>query len=154
MSQLELRILVSTTSLFTLNTSLEEYVARVHVQTSQVIEGRLAVLAEETCENQPHRSCHWNPRSEVTGKYCADCPPICRDRSNYLKFSQFTIGAFLLLICGQLVLVPMIGIISDMADENSQVRSQEMPSPLVTKLHEIMRYTFIVDALIKLKAIV
>ena len=97
--------------------------SHVHVQTVQVIEHRLAALAEEICEGQLHHSCHWNPHSEVTGRYCEDCPSICRDKNNYLQFSQFSFGAFLLLVCMEYLRVPIVGIISDIVDYDSQVRS-------------------------------
>ena len=122
-SQLNVFVLVSTVSPSTQYISLEEYVAHVHIQTVQVIEGRLAALAEQICENQPHYSCHWNPQSEVTGIYCENCPPICRDKTNYLSFSQFLIGAFLLLFWAQMLSVPIIGIITDLVDKKSQVRN-------------------------------
>ena len=95
----------------------------VHVQTMKVIEHRLAALAEEICESQPHHSCHWNPRSEVTGRYSVDCPPICRGKGNYLPFSQFVIGTVLLLIFAQWLKAPIVGIISDLLNSNSQVRT-------------------------------
>ena len=117
-SQLKLCVCVSAAAHSLQYVSLDEYVSHVHVQIVQVIEHRLAALAEEICEGQAHHSCHWNPHSEVTGRYCEDCPPICRDRTNY---SQFVIGAGLLLVCGVIVRVPMIGILSDMVDKDSQV---------------------------------
>ena len=120
-SQLKLCIYFSAVSNFTQYASVEEYVEHVHIQTVQVIERRLATLAENICEGQPHHSCHWNPHSEVTGRYCEDCPPICRDKSKYLQFSQFVIGAGLLLVCGEIVRVPMIGILSDIVDKYHQV---------------------------------
>ena len=101
--------------------SIEEYMEYINIQTVQVIEHRLATLAEKICDGQPHHSCHWNPHSEVTGRYCEDCPPICRDKSKYLQFSQFVIGASILLACGEIVRVPMIGILSDIVDKDNQV---------------------------------
>ena len=121
-SQLELCMRVSTVSPPTQHAAIEEYVARAHVQTVQVIEGRLAALAEEICESQPHHSCHWNPHSEVTGRYCEDCPPICRDKNNYLYFSQFLIGATLLAFCAEIVRVSIFGVLSDLMHEQSQVK--------------------------------
>ena len=122
-SQLELCIRITTVSPPTQHAAVEEYVARAHVQTVQVIEGRLAALAEEMCESQPHHSCHWNPHSEVTGRYCEDCPPICRDKSNYLHFSQFLIGAALRAFCIEVVTVAIFGIVSDRVHKNSKVRT-------------------------------
>ena len=122
-SQLNLCMRVSTVSPPTQHAAIEEYVARAHMQTVQVIEGRLATLAEEICESQPHHSCHWNPHSEVTGRYCEDCPPICRDKNNYLHFSQFVIGAALRAFCSEVVTVAIFGIVSDRVHRNSQVRT-------------------------------
>ena len=100
---------------------LEKYVTSVHIQTVQVLERRLAEFAEATCENNPHYSCHWNPQSRLTGKYCEDCPPICRDKANYLTFYQFVISIGFMFISAHLVLVPTIGIISDKVEKSSQV---------------------------------
>ena len=122
-SQFKLCIYVSAAASYSPQyASVEEYVEHVHIQTVQVIERRLAALAENICDGQPHHSCHWNPHSEVTGRYCEDCPPICREKSKYLQFYQFVIGAGLLLLCGEIVKVPMLGILSDIVDKDSQVR--------------------------------
>ena len=122
-SQINLFVVVSTVSPSTQYTFLEGYVANVHMQTVGVIESRLATLAEEICEGERHHSCRWNPHSEVTGRYCEDCPPICRDKTNYLSFSQFVVGTFLLFFCAQMLPVPIISIISDIVDKKSQVRT-------------------------------
>ena len=119
--QLMLYICVYSTSSSIQYRDLDEYVARVHLQTVQVIAGRLAALAEEICEGQPHHSCHWNPHSEVTGRYCEDCPPICRDKTNYLQFSQFLLGVFLLLVFFEYLRVTTTGMISDIVDDDKQV---------------------------------
>ena len=105
---------------------LEKYVTNMHIQTVQVLERRLAELAEAACENNSHHSCHWNPQSGLTGKYCEDCPPICRDKNKYLTFYQFLISIGLMFISDHLVLVPMIGIISDKVEKPSQVSSWEI----------------------------
>ena len=121
-SQLELCMRITAESPPTHHPAIDEYVSRAHVQTVQVVEGRLAALAEEMCESQPHHSCHWNPHSEVTGRYCEDCPPICRDKSNYLHFSQFLVGATLLAFCAEIVRVSIFGILSDLVHKQSQVK--------------------------------
>ena len=122
-SQLTLCLQVS--GVFPSNDSvpLKKYVTNVHIQTVQVLERKLAKLAEATCENNPHYSCHWNPQSRLTGKYCEDCPPICRDKTNYLSFYQVLISIAFMFISAHLVLVPMIGIISDKVEKSSQVSS-------------------------------
>ena len=120
-SQLKLCIYISATSHFLQCSSIEEYVEHVYIQTVQVLERRLALLAEKKCENLPHHSCHWNPHSEVTGRYCEYCPPICRDKSKYLQFYQFIIGAGLLILCGEITRIPMMGLLSDITDKNNQV---------------------------------
>lgn len=101
--------------------SVEEYVTDVHIQSVLVIEGRVSKLAMEQCEEHPHSSCHWNPKSDITDKYCEDCPPICRKESNYLEFSQFAIGAALLLISVPVARVPITSLISDIVAKDGQV---------------------------------
>ena len=101
--------------------SVEEYVSDVHIQSVQVIEGRVSTLAMKQCEAHPHTSCHWNPKSDVTDKYCENCPPICRKESNYLEFSQFAIGAALLLISVPVARVPITSLISDIVAKDGQV---------------------------------
>ena len=87
--------------------NFEKYIEHAHVETVKNIMGKLADVLEETCEDQPHHSCHWNPQSEVTGRYCEDCSPICRDQTNYLQFSQFAIGAALLLFSAEMHKIPI-----------------------------------------------
>ena len=100
---------------------LEKYVEHVNVQTVQVIQSKLADLAKEACEDQLHHSCHWNPHSEVTGRYCEDCSPICRDQTNHLQFFQFAVGAALLLFSSEICGAAIIGLLSDIADNESEV---------------------------------
>ena len=101
---------------------LEKYVEHVYVQTVQIIQSKLAELAKEVCEDQLHHSCHWNPHSKVTGRYCEDCSLICRDQTNYLQFFQFAIGATLLLFSSEICLVPIVGLITDIVEhENEEV---------------------------------
>ena len=120
-SPLELCVHISTVSDTTQCSTLEDYVANVHVQMVQVLENRLVTVAENECEDQFDHSCHWNPHSTITHKYCRDCPPICRHKNNYLMFSQFTIGALLLVMCAQLVHIPIISMLSDIVDKDLQV---------------------------------
>ena len=101
--------------------TVEEYVEDVYAQSILVIEGRVAALAKRSCEEMPHYSCHWNPHSSVTSKECEDCPPICRKKTNYLNFSQFCIGAALLLISVPLARVPITSLISDLVPKDGQV---------------------------------
>ena len=101
--------------------TVEEYVEDVHVQSVLVIEGSVAALAERSCEEMPHYSCHWNPHSAVTGRHCQDCPPICRKKTNYLEFPQFAIGAVLLLISVPVARIPITSLISDLVPRDGQV---------------------------------
>ena len=101
--------------------NFEQYMEHVHVETVKNITEKLADVLEETCEDQPHHSCHWNPQSEVTGRYCEDCSPICRDQTNYLQFSQFAIGAALLLFSAEMHNIPTLSLLSDIVDNKSQV---------------------------------
>ena len=98
----------------------EAYVANIHRQSAAIMEGRIDHLASQTCQKQGD-NCHWNPSSSVTHNHCEDCPPICRDRSNYLEFSQFTIAAALLLVAVPVARVPITSIISDIVTPNQQV---------------------------------
>ena len=103
-------------------TTVQKYMAHVHVQTVQVLESRLAVLAEDLCEGQFHHSCHWNPHSTVTGRYCEDCPPICRDKKKYLHFFQFVIGLTLLFVTFEMIRIPTVCMVSDLVQNNHLVR--------------------------------
>ena len=109
-------------SIATQYATLQEYVTHVHVQTVLVLESRLAVLAEDLCEGQFHNSCHWNPHSTVTGRYCEDCPPICRDKKKYLHFFQFVIGVTLLFVTYEMIRTPIVSMVSDLVRNNHLVR--------------------------------
>ena len=101
----------------------EEYISTVHLQSVEIVEGRVEQLASQHCEghSSDHRRCHWNPNSVVTHRECEDCPLICRDRTNYLEFPQFTIAAALLLISVPLARVPITSILSDIVSPEQQV---------------------------------
>ena len=100
----------------------EVFVADIHQQTVQIMEGRIDILASQGCrEHKAGGHCHWNPSSSLTHRHCDDCPPICRDKTNYLEFSQFTIAAALLLIAVPVARVPITSIISDIVTPEQQV---------------------------------
>ena len=100
------------------------YIADIHRQSIEIMEGRIDVLASQACRQHPDGPCHWNPSSSLTHRHCEDCPPICRHRSNYLEFSQFTIAAALLLISVPVARVPITSIISDIVTPDQQVAMQ------------------------------
>ena len=56
------------------------------------------VLQASYCEAQSSsgHDCYWNPVSQVTGKLCKDCDPVCRSAQKSLNFVQFAIGVTLL----------------------------------------------------------
>lgn len=101
----------------------EEYIATVHLQSVEIIEERVEKLASQHCEEHSsnHHKCRWNPNSEVSHRHCEDCPSICRDRTNYLEFSQFTIAAAILLVSVPVARVPITSIISDIVSTGQQV---------------------------------
>ena len=96
------------------------YVANVHRQSIQILEGRVDSIASQACLHHSGH-CHWNPSSSITHRHCPDCSPICRQRSNYLEFSQFTIAAAILLVSIPVARVPITSIISDIVSEDQQV---------------------------------
>ena len=98
---------------------MEEYVADIHMKSTDIIEGRVDLLAQRSCEE--HRSCRWNPESVVFHRHCEDCPSICRDKTNYLEFSQFAIGAALLLVAVPVARIPITSLISDIVSGEEQV---------------------------------
>ena len=99
----------------------EEYIADVHVQSVQIVESHVDSLAAQSCHSLSDHSCHWNPNSSITHRHCEDCPPICRDHTNYLEFSQFTIAAAILLVSVPVARVPITSIISDIVSIEQQV---------------------------------
>ena len=101
--------------------SMEEYVADVHIQSIQIVEGRVDLLAVQSCENHHGGHCHWNPDSSVIHRRCEDCPPICRDHTNYLEFSQFAIAAAILMVAIPIARVPITSLISDIVSGENQV---------------------------------
>lgn len=56
------------------------------------------VLQASHCEAQSFsgHDCYWNPVSQVTGKLCKDCDPVCRSVQKSLNFVQFALGVTLL----------------------------------------------------------
>ena len=40
--------------------------------------------------------CFWNPKSRITGEYCAECFRVCRSVDKSLNFVQFSIGLTML----------------------------------------------------------
>lgn len=56
------------------------------------------VLLSSYCEAQSSsgHDCYWNPVSQVTGKLCKDCDPVCRSVKKSLNFVQFALGVTLL----------------------------------------------------------
>ena len=99
----------------------EMYIQDIHQQSVGIVEGRVDLLAARACREVKGPHCHWNPSSSLTHRHCEDCPPICRQKSNYLEFSQFTIAAALLLIAVPVARVPITSIISDMVTPDQQV---------------------------------
>lgn len=113
----------------------QEYIFDVHLQSVQIVEGHVELLASRSCTQHPGGHCHWNPESSVTHRKCENCPPICRDRSNYLEFSQFTIGAAILLVSMPVARVPITSLISDIVSPSDQVGGQRsVPSLSVYSL--------------------
>lgn len=102
----------------------QEYIFDVHLQSVQIVEGHVELLASQSCTQHRGGHCHWNPKSSVTHRLCENCPPICRDRSNYLEFAQFTIGAAILLVAMPVARVPITSLISDIVSPDDQVSSQ------------------------------
>ena len=112
----------------------DEYVSDVHVQSVRIVEGHMDALAAQSCEQHSgEHHCHWNPRSSVTHKQCEDCPPICRDHTNYLEFAQFTIAAAILLISVPVARVPITSLISDIVSSEEQVYTQSLDPDTVTE---------------------
>ena len=56
------------------------------------------VLQASHCEAQSFsgHDCYWNLVSQVTGKLCKDCDPVCRSVQKSLNFIQFALGVTLL----------------------------------------------------------
>ena len=56
------------------------------------------MLLSSYCEAQSSsgHDCYWNPVSQVTGKLCKDCDPVCRSVKKSLNFVQFALGVTLL----------------------------------------------------------
>ena len=69
----------------------ESLVAKVHVQSLEVVEWAVYQMAVNRCE-AASSYCHWIPNSQVTNKHCSDCQPICRDTRRTLNIVQFAIG--------------------------------------------------------------
>lgn len=99
----------------------EVYIADIHRQSVQIVEGHIYHLASESCIHHHHHNCHWNPHSSVTHRHCEDCPPICREKSNYLEFAQFTIAAAILLVSIPVARIPITSILSDIVSQEQQV---------------------------------
>ena len=96
-------------------------VADIHSQSLHIVESHVNYLAEQACQHHSGGGCHWNPSSSISHKNCEDCPPICRHRTNYLEFSQFTIAAAILLVSVPVARVPITSIISDLVNSDQQV---------------------------------
>ena len=52
--------------------------------------------AQRKCESND--MCYWNPDSILTGDYCYECPPICRNRKGSLHFVQVCVAIILLTL--------------------------------------------------------
>ena len=97
----------------------------VHLQALLVLEVDLYTKAVNACESanfQGHQ-CYWIPNSIITNKHCSDCQPICRSLQNSLTFSQFCIGAALLMVSIPVAWVPVASLISDRVHREAQVSS-------------------------------
>lgn len=71
--------------------------------------------------NVTSHDCYWNPYSIITRKHCEDCQPICRSRSHSLTFTQFVLGAALLLASIPVAWVPVAALISNRVSKEAQV---------------------------------
>ena len=45
---------------------------------------------QQKCES--NELCYWNPDSIITGEYCYECPPLCRNKKKSLNFAQVCIA--------------------------------------------------------------
>lgn len=89
-------------------------IAEVHLQSVQIVEAHVNMLASRYCEyHLGGNQCHWNPLSSITHRHCDDCPPICRKYTNYINFYQLCIAAFILLASVPVTRIPITSLVSD-----------------------------------------
>ena len=69
--------------------------------------GSFVTIERRACEllSTDTYQCFWNPHSEVTGEYCAECLKVCRNVKKSLTFVQFSLG--LILFISTLPMVPV-----------------------------------------------
>ena len=69
--------------------------------------GSFVTIERRACEllSTDTYQCFWNPHSQVTGEYCAECLKVCRSVKKSLTFVQFSLG--LVLFISTLPLVPV-----------------------------------------------
>ena len=51
---------------------------------------------QQKCESND--LCYWNPDSIITGEYCYECPPLCRNSKKSLHFAQICIALTLITL--------------------------------------------------------
>ena len=100
----------------------------VEAQNVQVLTNNQFNTASNVCIEAiiPHHRCHWIPITMLTGKMCADCPPICRSTHQTLTLTQFIVGVSLFMIGYSLAWVTVLAISSNVTPKPLQVRKYYM----------------------------
>lgn len=67
----------------------------------------------DSCEaaSTSKHTCFWNPRSRITGKYCADCTRRCNSIQKSLYFAQLCVGSMILILVLH-VIVPLVNVVT------------------------------------------
>ncbi|XP_064399677.1 uncharacterized protein LOC135346102 isoform X2 [Halichondria panicea] len=94
----------------------------VEAQNVQVLTNNQFNTASNVCIEAiiPHHRCHWIPITMLTGKMCADCPPICRSTHQTLTLTQFIVGVSLFMIGYSLAWVTVLAISSNVTPKPLQ----------------------------------
>ena len=74
-------------------------------------------MAQSSVEN----TCHWNPLSQVTGRLCEECYPVCRSVQKSLNFIQLLIGIMLFTTAVPMSSVTLFLIASEFTPLEKQV---------------------------------
>ena len=93
------------------------------IQSIAVLPKSIYPLARSYCEeaSTTDRRCHWISSSALSNRECDDCPAICRSEEQTLTFSQFAIGASILMASGPVSWVSAAAMISYQSPKEFQV---------------------------------
>ena len=92
-------------------------------EIQQTITNYTSLQLREACEalSTPEDRCRWNAVSQLTGRYCQTCRPVCRSVRKSLNIIQFCIGILLMTISIPLSMASSTIIASDFVSLEMQV---------------------------------